>query len=88
MTGPEHYREAERLLLSCQVLPATASEAATYPQHEDGINTISNALIAAQVHATLALAAATGLNDAEQGFLVEDLHAWQKVASDSPDGAS
>ena len=51
MTGPEHYREAERLL-------GDASRA-------DGIIVMPNpqALAAAQVHATLALAAATAVND-------------------------
>lgn len=58
MTGPEHYREAEKLLRSCQIDRATDREAATYPAVEDGVNSIGNALAAAQVHATLALAAA------------------------------
>ena len=45
MTGPEHYREAERLT-------ALATEGLPAPQHA--------AVVAeAQVHATLALAAAT-----------------------------
>lgn len=53
MTGPEHYREAERLI-----------EEANHVGHEDpqrGVGIIA----AAQVHATLAFAAATvtGLND-------------------------
>lgn len=56
MTGPEHQGEAERLLLSCQLEPATEYDAATYPANEDGANTICNALVAALVHATLALA--------------------------------
>jgi hypothetical protein len=51
MTGPEHYQEAERLL-------GDASRA-------DGIIVMPNpqAIAAAQVHATLAHAAATAVND-------------------------
>lgn len=37
MTGPEHYREAEQLLESCQVSPASGSDAAIYPEREDGV---------------------------------------------------
>ena len=54
MTGPEHYREAERLL----------------------VGQPTNAILAiAQVHATLALAAATGIDG---GYLEET--AWDHVA--------
>jgi hypothetical protein len=61
MTGLEHYREAERLLLDCQVTPADDRNPAVYPAREDGVNSIANALAAAQVHATLAHAAATAV---------------------------
>jgi hypothetical protein len=54
----DHFREAERLLLSCQLDSGTERDAPTYPQSEDGVNSICNALAAAQVHATLALAEA------------------------------
>ncbi|MFJ1765030.1 hypothetical protein ACIOD2_32215 [Amycolatopsis sp. NPDC088138] len=57
MTGPEHFEEAERLLQSCQA-PGhrQPGEAEEYPALEDGVNSIGNALAAAQVHATLAVA--------------------------------
>ena len=56
MTGPEHYQEAERLL-------AFASSPAASGNVE-----ADQALKAAQVHATLALAAATmDAADAESG---------------------
>lgn len=58
MTGRKHFLEAERLLLSCQILPSDKHEPATYPGREDGSDSTSHALAAAQVHATLALAAA------------------------------
>ena len=50
-TGPEHYRRAEDLLHQAYDLPA-------------GSGNEFGALIAAQVHATLALAAATALQTA------------------------
>lgn len=37
----------------------------------------------AQVHATLALAAATALNDAEEGMSQDQHHAWLSVADRS-----
>ena len=65
MTGPEHYREAERLLaISVADNPVTAAEA--------------------QVHATLALAAATGLNDNDVGMSGPDWAAWRDTASERP----
>lgn len=47
MTGPEHYREAERLL-------ARAADSTTYDE-------AAGITAQAQVHATLALAAATAI---------------------------
>jgi len=68
MTGPEHYREAEHLL-------------------EDGFfdagadpELAARDLARAQVHATLALAAATALNDSAIGMGETDTRAWAKVA--------
>jgi hypothetical protein len=52
MTGPEHYREAERLLIKSYKVINRYGEAVT-PYFE------SDTIAAAQVHATLALAAAT-----------------------------
>ena len=64
MNGPEHYAAAERLL-----------EAVTAEGVESGEpGNVSN-LAAAQVHATLALAAATALT-----WSTKDLKAWQPVA--------
>ncbi|MFD5975523.1 hypothetical protein [Streptomyces bacillaris] len=73
MTGPEHYREAEAHL-------ATAAQ--NFLAGDD----TSSALAAAQVHATLALAAATAPNDAQPDFYKPGhtyadpdpaLHDWQ-----------
>jgi len=60
MTGPEHYTEAERLLAFNAGNRADPSEPAF--------------IAAAQVHATLALAAATAL---------DDTHEWLCVASEA-----
>lgn len=64
MTGPEHYRLAEKLLESARLRSEHdhPDDAPTYPAVEydpakgQDINTVGNAIAAAQVHATLALA--------------------------------
>jgi hypothetical protein len=69
MTGPEHYAEAERLL-------------ALADRHTRGVTYAKEwtlTLTAAQVHATLALAAATAV-----GTAGPDLHAWADVAATGP----
>jgi hypothetical protein len=52
MTGPEHFRRAEEL----------AAKASEYLGHGDGQDSAAVWAAVAQVHATLALAAATMLN--------------------------
>lgn len=83
MDGPTHYREAERL----------ADRANYYTYGDGGDPTIGAALAAeAQVHATLALAAATALNDHGDGSIngggmpVADWDAWKDTASVRPGG--
>jgi hypothetical protein len=66
MTGPEHYAEAERLL----ALADRHARGVTYDQEW------ALTLTAAQVHATLALAAATAV-----GTAGPDGHAWADVAA-------
>jgi len=66
MSGPEHYQEAERLL-------ATANQRGNANSaHEDRLTA------RAQVHATLALAAATGLMVPENGY--GEGSTWRAVA--------
>lgn len=69
MTGPEHYAEAERLL----ALADRHSTGVTYGQEW------TLTLTAAQVHATLALAAATAV-----GTAGPDGHAWADIAATKP----
>jgi hypothetical protein len=71
MTGPEHFQEAERLLEAAGQAGRLLGEAARACRE------------AAQVHATLALAAATALSrwSPESGFLTPDRTEWYHVAS-------
>lgn len=77
MTGPEHYREAERLLAEAGV---EGTEGTYFVRPES--------LAAAQAHATLALAAATALSspveDDLAGLTVEEYDAWFAAAGTRP----
>ncbi|GAA2092515.1 hypothetical protein [Actinomadura alba] len=79
MTGPEHYREAERL-----------AKQANHWTYGDGGDPVAGAALAAeaQVHATLALAAATALMGSTNHARVVDANAWQAVAGEKPNGGS
>jgi hypothetical protein len=70
MTGPEHYREAERLIGSGG------------PPLELEMLTLDVAV--AQVHATIALAAATALIDEKpRGGSFDAWREWEKVAGEA-----
>jgi hypothetical protein len=69
VTGPEHYQEAERLLAE-----VTSTESDGFIG--DGIELV-NTIAAAQVHATLALAASNALS-CDDGVIV--YNAWWSVA--------
>jgi hypothetical protein len=70
MTGPEHYREADLLLTN----PDGACE---YGCPHSGCEHAIYLVVRAQAHATLALAAATALND----VAVKGWAAWREVAA-------
>lgn len=73
MTGPEHYREAEKLLDACKNSSGRLVV-------EDGT---AEVLAAALVHAQLAGAAATALSDTHpngEGMPQRDFKAWKKAA--------
>ena len=73
MTGPDHFQEAERLLAVC-----------AGPQRGSELDAACTA--AAQVHATLALAAATALGDYLDSNMTEgDRIAWYRAASAHPE---
>ena len=64
MTGPEHYEEAELPLAALEDTP------------EDSVGAVAATVAQAQVHATLALAAAVGLAGQESQV---DYRAWDLV---------
>ena len=78
-TGPEHYQAAERHIAEAKNL---AGSSFGMP-----IARTTALLDAAQVHATLALAAATALGDTEDGMPIADYEAWRKAAA-TPTGSS
>ena len=73
MTGPGHYLEAEKCI--------------GWAEGEHDRDKRTSLQARAQVHATLALAAATALNDTDPqhgGMPVRDWDAWRAVASLNP----
>lgn len=75
MTGPEHYKRAEGLL--DQLRRAHASMTSTVTAER-----AAAVMAEAQVHATLALAAATALNDRdpnEGGMPLDDFNEWRET---------
>ena len=77
-TGPEHYRAAERLIEAFQGLDVTS---------RDALAAAHTCMVEAQVHATLALAAATALSSRERdgehdphGMDPRDRREWEKAA--------
>jgi hypothetical protein len=78
VTGPEHYVEAERLI-------ADACDPSGNPSIDAG--TIGMSLAAAQVHATLALAAATAIQPSTFGYGQPEYTAWVAVAGVLPETA-
>jgi hypothetical protein len=73
VTGPEHFKQAEQLL---------ADARSGTPEEPYYIGDIGPTLAAAQVHATLALAAATAMGCAsEDGPPAPDWDAWREICS-------
>jgi hypothetical protein len=84
VTGPDHYREAERLLATAKDTHAkVVDKTLTAGQWQQTLDTIAIVVAEAQVHATLALAAATAASIRRNGA-VEDadgVAAWERVLS-------
>jgi hypothetical protein len=72
VSGPKHYREAERLLVDAWV-PLSEWDSTNHGRTREEL------LLAAQVHATLAVAAATALKDGN-GEEWEEWDGWQRGA--------
>ncbi|MER6515226.1 hypothetical protein [Nonomuraea sp. NPDC001636] len=75
MTGPEHYREAERHLSAASYTDRPGGR----PAHPDAGHHIAMA----QAHATLALAAATALSDPTRSAPrapLPEWNAWKQAA--------
>lgn len=70
MTGAEHYQKAEQWL----------SQARERWEAEESADLVQAAAQVAQVHATLALAAATALSQSGEMY-VPDAEAWEQAAS-------
>ena len=77
MTGPEHYREADRILT--ELVRGETGEPGT------GGFARGELLAIAQAHATLAAAAAAALNDGSNGMDERDYKAWYEAAGVKPD---
>lgn len=87
MNGPEHYRRAETLLeLASDSYNAAVDELDTesIARHQIAIGDGSAFIHAAQVHATLALAAATALAAPDYSLPVLDGNRWYEVAGTKP----
>lgn len=69
MTGPDHYLTAVQFVT-----------AATNAFDRDNLNVATVLASLAQVHATLAAAAATALNDADGGMTASEQRAWREAA--------
>lgn len=85
MTGPEHYREAERLVRLVTVRTDPGHDGGGHQDSRDSDVVFAHdddILAAAQVHAMLALAAATALfGSGEAGQPISDDQAWRDAAS-------
>lgn len=83
MNGPEHYREAERLVGPRTTVSIPSGTTRMGPPTTDMI-------LQAQVHAILALAAATALGSltaTDDGMGAYDEWAWVEVATADPDAS-
>lgn len=80
MTGPEHYKEAERLLNGAQEM-ADELEADVVPTTEHFVALTTMATLA-QAHATLALAAASAENIRNNGAVKAQVTGWAAAIGD------
>ncbi|WP_069769734.1 hypothetical protein [Streptomyces sp. LUP30] len=88
MTGPEHYREAERLTDQANSWANADTGWKAHLSSEERIAYRMADLAEAQVHATLALTAATAMQAAvdgsETGMGSAEFHEWYQAAGVKP----
>lgn len=77
MTGPEHYKEAARLLAEAEAAERSVGE---YDIDTDGV---ARDIARAQVHATLAQAAASALMHGDADTMPADWQEWNRAAGAS-----
>lgn len=85
MNGPQHYREAERLTVQANTWANADMGWRAHLSSEERIAYRMADLADAQVHATLALAAATAMGapvdgEADSGLPPQDATAWNDAA--------
>lgn len=84
MTGPEHYRAAERLLSDASFTTGEHDDSPLTRQGDLMSPQLHAALLGrAQAHATLALAAATALSNTDRAptrATIPEWNAWQSAA--------
>lgn len=84
MTGPEHYKEAEGLVDELQeMIDSNPAPAPTAVAAQERAAFVAAVLARAQIHATLALAAATAANLDKVGVTDEDAIVWYEAVSDA-----
>lgn len=86
MTGPEHYREAERLTIQANTWANADMGWKAHLSSEERIAYRMADLAEAQVHANLAHAAATAMSGSKTGAMPGgDYEAWRNAASATGD---
>lgn len=82
MTGPEHYREAERLIgMFVEENDRLARARVSVAEGQAKNSGLALIITAAQVHATLALAAASAQNIRRNGAVEIEADEWEAVLS-------
>ncbi len=84
MTGPEHYQMAEHLVMTAAGVMDFDHGLYASMGTDERLKRRAALTAEAQVHATLALAAATALNDGDNGMQIADWQAWRRAASVNP----
>lgn len=81
MTGPEHYRQAEAIMAELAIQTEALRRRGKIPvaEAQQTLGEFQASLQAAQVHATLALAAASAQNIRRNGALDGGIDGWAEA---------